>query len=296
MAPVPPSSLPGLQRGYDLFGLQWGRECWVSKALTPKKVTRYGPSGACNYTCPGNPSITCGGWFANDIYTVAPCPSSPASLPTPSPSPSTATGGRCPASESRLGPRTSSCLREGFSIGGSGTPGFVLVPLSGSIQCSAMSHMLRAKGQTTRRFGSVAEPACHHLCRCHLHARHGLDHLQGQEPAFVLLPPWWVQVGGARLQRGLAPRGLERSGERPQAGWSRVEWLVCWLPSMPQQHKEGVPCSCAAQLLTAVAATPFPPVRATTPPLTTHLLGLPVSSFQARAAPSAGFTTATSCA
>jgi hypothetical protein len=54
-------------RGFAYAGTQDSTQCFCGSGYG-----RSGPSGACNYKCGGNPSQTCGGFWANSVYQVRP--------------------------------------------------------------------------------------------------------------------------------------------------------------------------------------------------------------------------------
>jgi len=54
------------QAGYSLAGVEYGDECYCGNAI----LYDYGSSEQCNMPCPGNPSNTCGGPDAMQVYST----------------------------------------------------------------------------------------------------------------------------------------------------------------------------------------------------------------------------------
>lgn len=53
------------RQGYKVAGLQYGSQCFCGN-----RYGRYGKSSACNMPCAGNKSQTCGGTWANSVYSI----------------------------------------------------------------------------------------------------------------------------------------------------------------------------------------------------------------------------------
>ena len=54
--------------GFSVFGMQAGTQCYASNDLAA--ATAQGPSTACIAACPGSGTETCGGSWANTVYTI----------------------------------------------------------------------------------------------------------------------------------------------------------------------------------------------------------------------------------
>lgn len=52
--------------GFKYAGVQHGSECRCGSSYG-----RYGASSTCDYKCPGNSSLACGGMWASSIYTYS---------------------------------------------------------------------------------------------------------------------------------------------------------------------------------------------------------------------------------
>lgn len=73
-------------QGYTVIGLQYAKECYAGTDLT--LATRWGPATNCASLCYSDPSNTCGGGLANNIYLLPSAGTTPpASTPTPAPTP-----------------------------------------------------------------------------------------------------------------------------------------------------------------------------------------------------------------
>jgi hypothetical protein len=57
------------EKGFAFAALEYGQECRCGNSYG-----RYGSSQSCTSRCPGNNAETCGGYFANSVYQVAPAP------------------------------------------------------------------------------------------------------------------------------------------------------------------------------------------------------------------------------
>ncbi|GIL87750.1 hypothetical protein Vretimale_13087 [Volvox reticuliferus] len=70
-----------LKRGFRLYGVEAGRECWGGDDL--ERATSLGPGTICDWPCSGNDCEVCGGDWAIVIYTTGPygSPLSPSPAP-----------------------------------------------------------------------------------------------------------------------------------------------------------------------------------------------------------------------
>jgi WSC domain len=73
--------------GYTYAGVQYGTQCFCGDSYG-----KYGSSSGCNMKCSGNSSETCGGTWANDIYSTG---AADASAPPPPPPPPSGGSGTC---------------------------------------------------------------------------------------------------------------------------------------------------------------------------------------------------------
>ncbi|CAF0744441.1 unnamed protein product [Brachionus calyciflorus] len=55
------------EKGYTYAALQYGRECWCGNYYG-----RYGTADNCNMPCTGNRGQTCGGLYANEVFSIVP--------------------------------------------------------------------------------------------------------------------------------------------------------------------------------------------------------------------------------
>lgn len=79
---------------YAYYTLQWGVECWCAEEDVDLDVNG---AGNCDYPCPGDDSLICGGYLGFTAYDIGVEASSPAPAPTPGSS-----GGNIPTSCDRV--------------------------------------------------------------------------------------------------------------------------------------------------------------------------------------------------